>query len=194
MTDEKKSLDDFKMFKVDALKDYLRARGQKVTMNRPALEALCYGCEVLDIPIQPTSDEEKKRKEAQRRALLDTPDGLQPDPFTELLTGWLEQPEGIVYWPPTMEYEIGAYLLSPECVDLGRRMLSDYKEGKAYSYTEKWLGNVSYHKISDRSKYCYLRAESLPSMRINMPPHKIWVMVEKVSGAVKNAYCTCFAG
>ena len=190
------NLDDFKRFKIDALKEYLRARGQKTSLNRDSLEALCYGCEILNIPIVPTSEEEKQQKAEQYRVLLKSPHGLITDPY-ELKTGWLREKNGMQYWPPTMELEIGSFLLSvydEKFRDLGKRMLSDYKEGKGYSYVEKWLGEILYHPISVDSVYCFLRAESTPSMNISKPAHKIWVMVEKVSGTVQSAYCTCFAG
>ncbi|KAL3857710.1 hypothetical protein ACJMK2_012352 [Sinanodonta woodiana] len=34
----------------------------------------------------------------------------------------------------------------------------------------------------------------LPSQHLNSEPHKVWICAEKKSGAVRSAYCTCFAG
>eukprot|EP00794_Sanderia_malayensis_P004122 gene4122-4676_t len=65
-------------------------------------------------------------------------------------------------------FVIAEFLLTADqSIGLGKRLLSDYKEGKS---------------------------ESTPSQGINNIPHKIWVAIEKKSGTVKSAYCTCFAG
>ena len=41
--------------------------------------------------------------------------------------------------------------------DLGKRLLSDYKEGKAFSYFDsQWLKEVFYHPISDTHELCFL--------------------------------------
>ena len=189
------TLDDFKRYKIASLKAFLRARGQKTSLPRASLEALCFGCSVLGIEEKPSSVEEERARAKQYEELLETPDGPQPDPWQ--LEEWLDQKSGLQSWPQITEIDIGTFLLSvydPGFRDLGKRMLSDYKEGKAFSYTEKWLSDIYYHPISDNAKYCFLRGESIPSMNINNTPHKMWVMVEKARGCVQSAYCTCFAG
>jgi hypothetical protein len=92
---------------------------------------------------------------------------------------------------------VSEFLLNLEAEQRGlaKRMLSDYKEGKAYSYfASNWLKEVLYHPISDDSPLCFLMARSTPSQNLNNVPHKIWVLVHKKSGKVEGAYCTCFAG
>jgi len=79
--------------------------------------------------------------------------------------------------------------------DLAKRMLSDYKEGKAYSYFDaSWLKEINYHPIDNESLYCFLGSKSTPSQNINNIPHEVWVLLQKNSGKVEAAYCTCFAG
>ena len=74
-------------------------------------------------------------------------------------------------------------------------MLSDYKEGKAFSYFDaEWLKQVEYHPIDNQSPFCVLRAECTPSERIKDPPHDVWVIVHKGTGSVKSAHCGCYAG
>ena len=193
---DKLTLEDFQRFKRDALVEYLRDRGQQISkLDRASLEALCYGCETLGISKVPSNEEKKRMKADQYRQLLCTPSGLISDPYE--LKEWECEKDGMKHWPPIMELEIGTFLLSvydAKFRDLGKRMLSDYKEGKGYSYTEKWLGEIFYHPISSNCTYCFLRAETTPSMKLSSIPHKIWVMVEKVSGSIQSAYCTCFAG
>lgn len=73
---------------------------------------------------------------------------------------------------------------------LGKRLPSDYKEGKAYSYFDtKWL-----KVISPTRDLCCLRSTSTPSPKIGNVRHKIWVCADKKTGSVKSTYCTCFAG
>ena len=84
-------------------------------------------------------------------------------------------------WPPISQVHIAAFLLTAEQsnVDLGKRLLNDYKEGKAYSYFDsKWLKEVHYHQITSSSKYCFIKSESTPSQSINNVPHRIWICVE----------------
>ena len=95
-----------------------------------------------------------------------------------------------------MDLDIAEYLLSSfQTAPLTKRLLSDYKEGKAYSYFDsKWLSEVKYNPITEDSPICLLKARSVPSQRINDIPHKIWVAAVKKTGTIKSAYCTCFAG
>ncbi len=99
-------------------------------------------------------------------------------------------------WPPTMDLDIAAYLLkSFQTAPLTKRLLSDYKEGKAYSYFDsKWLGQVLYNPVREDFPVCILKSTSVPSQRIGDVPHIVWVAIEKASGSVKSGYCTCFAG
>jgi hypothetical protein len=60
--------------------------------------------------------------------------------------------------------------------------------------TTGWVRELFYHNISEQSKYCFLQAQCTPSMNINSEPHKVWVCIEKTTGRVQSAYCTCFAG
>lgn len=48
--------------------------------------------------------------------------------------------------------------------------------------------------LSETSNFCFLKAEVMPSMRVHHVPHDTWVCIEKESGKVFSAYCTCFAG
>ena len=99
-------------------------------------------------------------------------------------------------WPPTMDLDIAEYLLSEfQTAPLTKRLLSDYKEGKAYSYFDsKWLDEVYFHPLDDESPVCLLRSKSIPSQKINDIPHRVWIAVEKETGTIKSGYCTCFAG
>ena len=138
--------------------------------------------------------EKNKLKKQEYNNLLKVGDIELPDPFA-MGNGWLGEDQGMCKWLPVFQVHIAEFLLTGEQVktDMTKRLISDYKEGKAYSYfTSKWLKEVFYHEISSSSIYCFLKSETTPSQSINNPSHKIWVCVEKKHW--KSAYCTCFAG
>ena len=57
------------------------------------------------------------------------------------------------------------------------------------------LQELFFNPISPTSQACFLKALCTPSNKIiKDPPHKVWVCVNKSSGVVESAYCTCSAG
>lgn len=147
--------------KVDSLKDYLRERGLKVTGRKEELVALVYGASQLGVAIKPGREEQKIERARQYRDLLIVSKNREflPDPFAELTSGWLNEDTGKSQWPPCMIGDIQQYLINKEEKELSIRLLSDYKEGKAYSYFDsKWLQEVFYHPITKESQYCFLKA------------------------------------
>lgn len=80
----------------------------------------------------------------QFRHLLTLPNGdVLPDPLVELKTGWRGEKEGMDKWPPCMYADIASYLVDITEKSLRERLLTDYKEGKAYSYFDsRWLKEV----------------------------------------------------
>ena len=76
-----------------------------------------------------------------------------PDPF-KLQTGWMEEEDGIAYWPIILVMCILNFLMiSSDITDL-----SDYKASKGYSYFKQgWSGKISYRAIG--SEDCFLREE-----------------------------------
>lgn len=118
-----------------------------------------------------------------------------PDPLTDLKTGWHGEKEGMELWPPCMYADIATYLVDVTEKSLRERLLTDYKEGKAYSYFDsKWLKEVFFHNIDADSQFCFVKAEYTPSQRVTSAAHTAWVCLIKSSGKIQSAYCTCFAG
>lgn len=197
LSDEKRSLDDFKRWKVPELREFLRKRGLKTTGTKEELTALSFGAEQCSVPLKLTGKEEMIAKADQYKSLLNVNGEQLPDPFVDIKESeWLDEQTGMKKWPPIFQLQIAEFILTIEQgKDLGKRLLSDYKEGKAYSYFDsKWLGEVLYHDISPTHQLCFLKSESRPSQKIRNVPHKIWVCVNKTNGSVESAYCTCFAG
>ena len=67
-----------------------------------------------------------------------------PDPLT--LTGLIPEQTGISQWPPKMYFDIAEYLNpnSQSFGDLIRCLMTDYKDGKLYSYFDSKFHNISY--------------------------------------------------
>ena len=143
-----------------------------------------------------TAKQEEIAKAEHYKKLLHIAGEQLPDPFTQLEEStWINEVSGMKMWPPIFSVQIAEFLLTSNQKDLGKRLLSDYKEGKAYSYFDsKWLREVFYHPISSSSDVSFLKSESTPSQHIKNIPHKIWVCVNKRNGTIESAYCTCFAG
>ena len=191
---EKRTLDDFRRWKVPELKEFLRIRGLKTTGTKDELTALAFGAEQLSVPVKLTAEEEIIQKKKQYQSLLNVNGEQLPDPFTELKDNWFSEENGVEKWPPILQMQIAEFILTAEQgSDLGKRLLSDYKEGKAFSYFDsQWLKEVFYHPISDNHELCFLKSQSTPSQRIGNVKHKIWVCVKKINGTVEAAYLHMF--
>ena len=83
---EKKSLDEFKMWKVPQLREYLRNRRLKTTGTKAKeeLTALAFGAKQLSVPLKLTYKVEIKQKKEQYRSLLIVNGKQLPDQFTDL--------------------------------------------------------------------------------------------------------------
>ena len=110
-----------------------------------------FGTEQLSVPVKLTAEEEIVQKQRQCKSLLDINGGELSDPFTELEGNWIGEEEGMEKWPPIFQIQITEFILTADqgC-DLGKRLLSFYREGKASSYFDsQWLKEVFFHTISD---------------------------------------------
>ena len=183
---EKRTLDDFRRWKVLELKEFLRIRGLKTTGTKDELTALAFGTKQLSVPVKLTTEEEIIQKKKQYQSLLNVNGEQLPDPFTELKDNWISEETGVEKWPPILQMQIAEFILTAEQgSDLGKRLLSDYKEGKAFSYFDsQWLKEVFYHPISDTHELCFLKSQSTLLQRIGNVPHKIWVCLKKINGTV----------
>ena len=190
------SYDDFSRWKVPELKEYLRDRGLKTTGRKVELVALAYGANQMGVDTKRSSIEEKVKNKQDYSALLNINDDTIPDPL--FLKGWASEQSGITQWPPTIYFDIAEYLSTAphsSICDLKKRLMTDYKEGEAYSYFDsKFLKEVKYHPISKESPFCILSAYCTPSQKINSTFHTAWVCCIKKTGYICRAYCTCLAG
>jgi len=130
------------------------------------------------------------------KSLLTLADGtILPDPLCDLPTPWIREETGRHQWPSTMYCDMAKYLIDRGERDLERRLMGDYKDGKAFSYFDAgFIGEILYNKISEASTSCFIKSTSARSQRRNDEDHKLWVAVDKGRGKILTAYCTCFAG
>ncbi|XP_070550727.1 uncharacterized protein [Ptychodera flava] len=191
--------DAFTRFGVPQLKDFLRKRDLPVSGRKAELVALAYAASLLKIPLVKTASERQAERQKQYEATLNVDDQQLPDPLLDLKSGWEDESVGMSKWPPTMITDIQTYLQKHEtnltCASLSKRLLKDYKEGKAFSYfSSLFLFEILYHKVTDDSPYCCLKSKCIPSQRIRDEPHTLWVIIDKESGEIKSSYCSCIAG
>ena len=64
---EKRTLDDFRRWKVPQLKEFLRNRGLNTTRTKNELAALAFGVEQLSAPVKLTAEEEIIQKKSNTR-------------------------------------------------------------------------------------------------------------------------------
>ncbi|XP_019642777.1 PREDICTED: uncharacterized protein LOC109484038, partial [Branchiostoma belcheri] len=139
--DAETSLDGFKLWPKRQLQPFLRARGLPVTGSVHELRALAFSATVMRHPLVPTPEEEQQKRCEDYRSLL-TVDGRQlPDPFVDLKSGWKKEEEGMQHWPPTMYGDMAEYLVANGEVQLQKRLMGDYKDGKAFSYFDSGFIN-----------------------------------------------------
>ncbi|XP_071510041.1 uncharacterized protein [Diadema antillarum] len=189
------SIDEIRLWTVPQLKAFLKKRKLKVSGRKDELVALVFAAkQVPSLAPEPTSDPSEERASKLEDLLMVRNTNLRlPNP--DSLQDWEGEQKAITKWPPTMVLEIGQYLENIDNVPLKRRLLSDYKDGKGYSYFASGrVKEIQYNGIASDSDYCFLRTECWPSQNINNVPWKVWVSLHKKSGSINSTYCTCFAG
>jgi hypothetical protein len=124
-------IDDFKLWKVDVLRKYCKARGLAIANRRKdELVALAFAAAVQDLPVVADKQSEKLTACDDYSQLLNVGDGtVIPDPW-KLSEGWISEKEGVHLWPPCMILNISDYLISRGERPLCERLSNDYKEGK----------------------------------------------------------------
>ena len=180
--------------KVDELKHFLKIRNLKSTGKKEALVARVFVALENNVKPVPTAEMLEKTVKAEYKSKLEEL-GIT-DPW-EIKDGWLSEESGIHSWPMVTYGNIFNFLMFFPS-ELGSADLNDYKTSKAYSYFKSgWLGQIKYHTISSNSAICLMKSDCIPFKNFNDKEdnfHKIWVCVNKESGCIKGAHCTCMQG
>ncbi|PIK59523.1 hypothetical protein BSL78_03595 [Apostichopus japonicus] len=163
------SLEEFKLWKVDRLKEFLKKRKLKMSGRKEELVALAYAAVQMNIAEVNIADA-RNEKADDYASVLQVDGETLPDPFSDLPLAW-EGEFAMEKWPPCMFIDIAHYFTSIYNIELKERLMTDYKDGKAFSYLESgWLWEIFYNAISAESSLCFLKAECTPSQRINNIP------------------------
>lgn len=192
------SYDTIGTWKVDALKEYLRKRGLKVSGRKQELVARVFAAAEQNVPVCLEAAELVAQTRDEQRSLLSIPQGrFLPDSST-LKDGWIGEIEGMKQWPPVFLSDITMYIMKDHPgndIPLQKRLLNEYKEGKAYRlYEGGWLKEIHLNLMELTCEYCFMRAKCTPSMKIHDVPHNVWICAKKKSGNIHSAYCSCTAG
>ena len=191
------SYDEIGTWRVEALKEYLRRRDLRVSGRKEELVARVFAAAEQNLPVCMDADARVVQTQREKESLLTTPEGILPDPST-LQNGWVGERNGMTEWPPILLSDITLYIMKDHPgndISLQKRLLNEYKEGKAYRlYSAGWLKEIYMHPVNDSCNYCFLKANFTPSMKISNVPHTVWICARKKSGEVHSAFCTCTAG
>ncbi|KAJ8308626.1 hypothetical protein KUTeg_013500, partial [Tegillarca granosa] len=188
------SLDELSTWKLDSLRSFLCRRGLSTDGSKAELTALCYAAAKMKISVKPSGEDYLKQIEKDYMDLLTLESLILPDPL-KLCDGWVDETDGISVWPPVFLSDIANFLMANSDKSTTTKYLNEYKVGKAYEYfSSRWIKEVFYHKISKESMHCFLRAKCTPSQRVNEEDHTVWTCVDKDTGVIRSAYCSCTAG
>ena len=131
---------------------------------------------------------------------LNIEDETIPDPV-DLKVGWIGEENGMEQWPRLYVSVISQYYSSIlGKTDLINRLECEYKQGKVYRcFSNKFIGEILFHYISDESKFSILKTKGVPSQRVSMKQYDVWVICCKnkghfAGGQILAGYCTCTAG
>lgn len=188
---EKISYGEVETWCVDALKDYCRKRGYRISGSKKELVArvyVLYNNNAEELPGARVKELSRKKDYKE----IYSAQHIAPDPMK--LENWVKEKSGMKNWPPVTYVDVDIFMRKHGSVGLSSEGLTAYKTGKAYSYFScDWLHEVFYHPITKKHQCCYLKANCLPSNRINDSPHSLWIKTLK-TGEVVSAYCSCVAG
>lgn len=185
------SLNEVETWTTDALKEYCRRRAFKCSGTRRELCSRVYTLYNASVDEVPGIREQEASKKQDIASLFKI-GGPAPDP--NRLKTWVGEETSMTKWPPISYFEIHKFI-SKQGNSLSDSALTSYKTGKAYSYFfNDWLREVFYHQINKDNVACFLKAECTPSNRISDVPHSVWVKVNKKTGDIFSAYCSCVAG
>lgn len=189
------TLDLFMMWRVDSLKLFLEKRGLSKERTKAELAALCFAANKMNLPVKLSCSELICHNVKMYSDMLKS--FSIPDPL-KLCEGWLSEKDGVCHWPPVYLSDITSFFISKDekLITSGtNNYLNAYKAGKAYEYfSSNWLKEVFFHCVPRDSLYCILRASCTPSQRVADTDHSVWTCVEKASGRIMCAHCTCTAG
>lgn len=183
-------LEEIRMWRTDALRTYLIARGHKNTLKVTRDVLIIRVFAAMEMGEEPTVSGESYSRlvNEQYQEILKT-SGLESDPLKDTFScnsPWLQEGQGgKTKWPPVTEVVLLDWFSG----------LSQYKKNKAYAYAQRgWMLEIQYNNVSGQSELCVLKGKHRPSQHTRSAPYDVWVALTKADGYIRGAYCTCPAG
>jgi len=103
---------------------------------------------------------------------------------------WIDDP---TKWPEVEWPDVAYYLIETPGV-FTRESMRNRRSLEAHNQFESgWVKTVLYFKPTD-SPHCILKADVIPSQRVNDTPHHPWVGLHEKDRVVTAAHCDCMAG
>ncbi|KAK2180565.1 hypothetical protein NP493_437g00005 [Ridgeia piscesae] len=103
---------------------------------------------------------------------------------------WIDDP---TKWPGIEWPDVAYYLIETPGV-FTRESMRNRRSLEAHNQFESgWVKTVRYFKPTD-SPHCILKADVIPSQRVNDTPHHPWVGLHEKDRVVTAAHCDCMAG
>ena len=164
------------------------------------LHCRAYGLYEEGIHVDPEREHVEWTLFAEYKQNLNIEGATTADPI-DLKVSWIGEKDGMKQWPSLYFSDISRYYSSVlGKTDLISRLEYDYKQGKAYRYfSNKFIGEILFHCISDESKFCILKTKCVPSQRVSMKQYDVWVICRKnkgdfIGGEILAGCFTCTAG
>ncbi|XP_014664454.1 PREDICTED: uncharacterized protein LOC106806842 [Priapulus caudatus] len=184
----------FLSLKSSDLKKYLRERGVPIGEEKhQELAEKAFWTEKLGLPVKPTDEEAEQAIQHHKSEKLVLDGGIIRLPRPETLTnGWEDGPSSL---PDTSRDNLDSYIKAGN-----RRIGLEKTEGKRTLALGKGLfmsGHVralQYHGISANLSYCFVRGKVIPQQKTTEPAYHTWVVIQKESGQVYTAECSCIIG
>lgn len=86
------------------------------------------------MPVRLDAASRVAQMQCERESLLKTPEDVLPDP-SELHNGWIGELNGLTKWLPILLSDLTLYIMKDHPwndISLQKRLLNEYKEGKAH--------------------------------------------------------------
>ena len=114
-----------------------------------------------------------------------------PDPYALKDNEWSLD---MTKWPPVEYADLFNYFINTPGI-YTKEALKAYKSLDGYDYfISGHVYEVYYSDVSPASPACLFKARVKPSQRLNDEPHDPWICVDRLSGYITAAHCTCKAG
>ena len=117
--------------------------------------------------------------------------GLNVCPYQLPADAWKNEP---TQWPNLEWPEIYDYLVNTPGI-YTREAMKNRKSLEAHNqFSSGWVRTVIHYNVPAKKQIILMKADVMPSQRLNETPHVPWVAISKKNDNIIAAHCTCMAG